>query len=916
MKKFWCAILCVAAAASFAAGVIPISNFSRGGAPVLVPRVQKYAPAAGTLKLDRLTVSVPEGEELIVEQLAAALKRFPSVKVEAVKSGAVCRFVTVPGADNSVPRHEQGYSLSVDAKGITVASHSADGLFNGAQTLRNLLRNLAVPEIAACRIDDWPDLDRRGYFMTIAKLKPEKLPLLKRTLDALASLKMNWLLLELGESFPFVDNPYTKRTNAFTREQVRDLLDFCRRRHIRVTPTLQVWSHSAWMTSHPDWDKMKEGEPVRRWESQPCPENAEAIRLIDRAINEHIDLFRSRDFFLMMDEFYLGPFHRCEKCRKLDAYRQFKRIVKHFEGLVAGRGVTPIICHDSFIDQPGKKWNFGHRLRGDLDRNTEILWWSYRDRLPEKNIVPFRDFKLIGHSVACKPLNTYNMVRLVRKYNGRASTLVYWYESAATGLLSILERETAGNLGGFVNGADYLWKYPDIAYPELGYDGTFEMVRRLFPEKAVAEPTNAVAAPVPLESHVNAELSGTGKFPRFADDAATAALQKALSELPERFHLATSPGGKYYGLRLGGEASEPSDRTGIRMSLGDRSIRKLAFLTTTSRPNDLRRYAGASYYGNDLFKFPVVADITIEYTDGGKVKLPLKYRWSITDWNRPFGGVAMRWAVRGLDADKNYYNFGICEFVNPEPERKIRSFLFGSKRFGGISPVILAVSAFGADRPFPRPGKVSPAAVAKRGGVTDRSGAGIRVVYGFEDGMGEVTVSAPKLLMEKLKYEIVADPSSPSGNKVLKVSFPAGNYRGRDRDGGFVRLDLNMPYSIAKGTKALVVDHRIVTSGKGFSHANDYLVDRVAVVADPQARYRSQKLAVSGKWTRDIIPFYTRANVEMPLKDVTLTKYRKVSFFFHEVDAPVEIYVDTIGDTDKALSSMPLWKEGTEAEPM
>ncbi|MBQ6353034.1 MAG: family 20 glycosylhydrolase, partial [Lentisphaeria bacterium] len=757
---------------------------------------------------------------------------------------------------------------------------------------------------------------RRGYFMTIAKLKPEKLPLLKRTLDALASLKMNWLLLELGESFPFADNPYTKRTNAFTKEQVRDLLDFCRRRHIRVTPTLQVWSHSAWMTRHPDWDKMKEGEPVIHWQSQPCPENAEAIRLIDRAINEHIDLFRSRDFFLMMDEFYLGPFHRCEKCRKLDAYRQFKRIVKHFEGLVAGRGVTPIICHDSFIDQPSKKWNFGHRLRGDLDRNTEILWWSYRDRLPEKNIVPFRDFKLIGHSIACKPFNTYNMVRLVRKYNGRASTLVYWYESAATGLLSILERETAGNLGGFVNGADYLWKYPDIAYPELGYDGTFEMVRRLFPEKAVAEPTNAVAAPVPLEAHVNAELSGTGKFPRFADDAATAALQKALSELPERFHLATSPGGKYYGLRLGGEASEPRDRTGIRMSLGDRSIRKLAFLTTTSRPNDLRRYAGAGYYGKDLFKFPVVADITIEYADGGKVKLPLKYRWSITDWNRPFGGVAMRWAVRGLDADKNYYNFGICEFVNPEPERKIRSFLFGSKRFGGISPVILAVSAFGADRPFPRPGKVSPAAVAKRGGVTDRSGAGIRVVYGFEDGMGEVTVSAPKLLMEKLKYEIVADPSSPSGNKVLKVSFPAGNYRGRDRDGGFVRLDLNMPYSIAKGTKALVVDHRIVTSGKGFSHANDYLVDRVAVVADPQARYRSQKLAVSGKWTRDIIPFYTRANAEMPLKDVTLTKYRKVSFFFHEVDAPVEIYVYTIGDTDKALSSMPLWKEGTEAEPM
>lgn len=921
MKKMCCLLAALFAAAGLSAGSVrTIGNFERNGVPVLVPQVQKYVPGQEAFKLpEKFTVAVPAGEELIVEQLGDALKRFSDVKVEAASGEtALCRFVLVKASDNSVPRHEQGYTITVTPEGITVASHSTDGLFYGAQTLRNLFRNLAVPEVKACRIDDWPDLDRRGYFLTISWMPPKNLPQLKRTLDTLASLKMNWLLLELGASFPYRDNPFTKRKNAFTREQLTDLLDFCRKRHIRVTPTLQVWSHAAWLRNHPKWDEMTENPKVNNWSCQPCPESELAVQVTDRAILEHIELFKSPDFFLMMDEFYLGPFHFCPKCRKLDTYKQYKRLVQHFEGLVLERGVTPIVCQDSFIDHPGHKWNFGDRLRGDLDPRTEILWWSYRDNLPEKTIIPFRDFKLIGHSVACKPLNTYNMVRLVKKYNGRASTLVYWYESAAHGLMSNLGKETAGSLGGFVNGADFLWKYPETPYPDLTYDGTFEMVRRLYPEKAVAQPSTEVLSPVPIEKSVNAELSGTGKFPRFASDAELDELKAALAGLPERFELLTSPGGKYYGMRLAGEKNRLPNRQAIRVMLDNRRIGKLAFLTTTSRANDMRAYAGAHFYGTDRYKFPVVAAIAIKYADGKTAELPLKYRWSITDWNRPFGGVRMRWAVRGLDADKNYYNFGIYEFENPTPERPIESLTFVTKRFGGVSPVILAISAGRVDKPFPKPRKVVPAAVAKRPGVTDLpADSAIRVAADFENGMGDVKVNCGKLLREKIRYEIVDDPTSPSKNKVLKISFPAGNYKGHARDEGYVRVDVAMPYSIAAGTKSFVLDHRMVTSGNGFSHANDYIVDRVEDGrANEKAFYRLYSFKPAAGWTRSITPLNSRSHPTNKLEDVTETKFRKVSFFFDEVDAPVEIYVDTIGDTKSDISNMPMWREGAEGEPM
>ena len=43
-----------------------------------------------------------------------------------------------------------------------------------------------------------------------------------------------------------------------------------------------------------------------------------------------------------------------------------------------------------------------------------------------------------------------------------------------------------------------------------------------------------------------------------------------------------------------------------------------------------------------------------------------------------------------------------------------------------------------------------------------------------------------------------------------------------------------------------------------------------------------------------------------------------MSFFFlsNTITAPIEIYVDNIGCAVGSVSDTPLWKEGTEAEPI
>ncbi len=914
MKKLFCPLL-VFVTAMLHATVMPFAEFMRDGKPVLVPGVQKYEADSEAYTLPPvLTVAVPAGEELIVKLLAEALQCFPETKVQPVQASmeANCHFILDEATE---PAHPEGYLLHIEKDGVTVRSQSGAGLFYGAQTLCNIIGDIPSPALPGCRITDYPDLDKRGYFFTIRSMPPKNIPQLKKMLDVLAKLKINWILLELAEAFPFTENPFPNRRNAFTREEVLDIQDYCAKRHIAITPALQVWSHALWMTGHPDWEKMSEGTPRNAWSNQPCPLSQEARDLTAMAIKEHLELFKPKDFFLMMDEFYLGPFGKCPKCKNADLLELFTGIVKQYEGQVFEGGATPIVCHDSFLNQAGG-WNIGDALREKLDKRTNILWWNYTDVLREPNILPFKEFPLIGHAVNGKPLNVWNMSRLIKKHGGRASTMVYWYFSNG-GMLYDLDKETPDSLGGFVNGADYMWRLTDTHYASLGYDGTFEMMRRLYPEKIVAKPRLERAEPVPLENSVNAELSGTGRFPHFTTDAETAGLKAVLASLPERFHLVTSPGGKYYGLRVTGYKDDRTNRQGIAIDFGGRKASQLAFLMTTSRSTDPRAYAGGRFYGSKRFQYPPVSTLNVIYADGTNAVVELAYRRDVVDWNRTFGGTGMRFAVRGLDSEQHYYSFGIYDWQNPYPEKPIKNIIFGTKKTDGISPVLLALSAYSADRPFPKPVEpFNPAVMANRVGVNDNAAPKPHIVADFEQGMGDVKVNVSPSLEAKTRVEIIDDPTSPSKSKVLKITVPKGEYTGRQEDASYLRISIDLPYSIAKGTKAVLLDHRLVAAKTGFSFANNYLVDRISPVADPAAHYLNHRMSPTNKWTQEIIPLWARSDGQPKLTDPTATQYRRISFFFKSIDDTTEIYIDNIGDTTLDISTMPEWKRGTEQEPI
>ena len=895
-------------AALVQAAVTPFSYYTRpDGTPLLIPQVREYKAGEGAVKFPAaVTVSVPKGEELIVEQIAAELKRFPEIKVTAGAGDAFFRFVVT---DKNVPEDPEGYTLAVTGKGVTVSSRTTDGLFRGAQTVRNLLRNTPAAELKYCSIADWPEFKVRGYTFNLRAVPAQDIDQALRTIEAMAAFKLNSVFISLEETFPYTVNPFTGRKTTYPKESLLKLIEFCRRRHIRIIPTMQVLSHAHWMTRHPDWESMKEGVPETSWNAMPCPQNEQAREIVRMALEEHIALYKPEFFYVVYDEIYNGPFRSCERCKKEDPKKILADYLAFMQGILDKHGVKMIVCQDSFMTIP--QWKHGDWYRNQLRKDTWVRYWSYRDQLKD-NAYLFKDFNLMGNAICGKPFNVHNMAKLMKSHGAKGMNMTYWYYSN-TGVLGRLASESPDSLGGFVNGADYIWNLRDTPYHQLGYDGTFEMMRVLYPELVTLPPRTGHAEPMPMAGTVNSELSSSGEFPRFADDAAVKEFADALARLPERFRLVTSAGGKYYAARVAGHKN--GGRHGIGIPFGKRKAERLSFLLTASRPENGMEYHSVTTYGKKRFKYDPAAFLAFRYVDGTTEKVALGYRKELTDWNRPFGGFDMRLAVRGLDADRKFVTFGIYDFVNPYPEKAISDIVFSTNNLDGISPAILAVSAWGIDRPFSKSDfEADPEAVAKRGGVTpvDRN-RGIRIVHSFDQGMGGVKVVVSPALRKVLKQEIVDDPTSPSGGKVLKITIPGGDYRGIGHDLGYLRVNVEVPDTPPAKTRALVIDARLRAAPGCFRHSNVYLRGE-----GPQATrlFRVYPMR-SGRydWQRTYISKWSGEGTRV-LKKITDGKTLAISFFFNNINEPVEIRIGNIGDTRLNVSLAPVWKEGGEAEPI
>lgn len=154
--------------------------------------------------------------------------------------------------DLPVQNKEEAYHLSITKDNILVEAATAHGLFNGLQTLRQLL---VANEVTACEITDWPAFAWRGFMVDVGR-NYQSIKQLKQQIDIMAAYKLNIFHFHLTEDIAWrlQSKQYPQLTDAkymirnagkfYSIPEMKELIAYCKERYITLIPEIDMPGHS------------------------------------------------------------------------------------------------------------------------------------------------------------------------------------------------------------------------------------------------------------------------------------------------------------------------------------------------------------------------------------------------------------------------------------------------------------------------------------------------------------------------------------------------------------------------------------------------------------------------------------------------------------------------------------------------
>lgn len=331
---------------SNAYAVIPVNDFA------LIPIPVKLVAKEGEFVINSKTTYYIDNQEengvLLVNQLH---QLFAGLSISEPSFSENKKNSIVFLKDSAI-QHDEGYNIVVSSKQIEVKYKTLQGAFYAVQTLKQLTpldgqRKAIVP---ACKIEDYPQLDYRGYMLDVSR---HFFPIeyLKKTIDALAFYKINvfhlhltddqgWRveikkyprLTEIGAWRPETQNghrtdiPLTfdgiKHGGYYTQEELKDLVQYAGKRFIRIIPEIDIPGHSqALLAAYPEFGCVEDTTYTVSsvWgihDNILCPKE-QTFSFLEDIFNEVITIFPDKYIHIGGDEVVKKRWKESAFCQQL-----------------------------------------------------------------------------------------------------------------------------------------------------------------------------------------------------------------------------------------------------------------------------------------------------------------------------------------------------------------------------------------------------------------------------------------------------------------------------------------------------------------------------------------------------------------------------------------------------------------------
>lgn len=294
---------------------------------------------------------------------------------------------------------EEAYRLKVDADKIVLTANTPKGIFNGLQTLRQLMRDRAI--VKACEIVDWPAFSWRGYMIDVGR-NYMSMELLKQQIEVMSRYKFNIFHFHFTEDiawrlamkqYPQLTAPeYMLRDKGeyYSEAEMKELIRYSKERYITLVPEIDMPGHSAAFTRAMGFSMQSDSGLV----------------VVKNILKEFIDTYDLPYLHIGADE------------------------VK-----ITNMAFVPEVTR--FVQSMGKKV-IGWEPGGNFTRNTiRQLWMDDNEKISGDSTIQYIDSRhlYLNHMDPLEAVVTIFNRRLANKTSGNESllggTLCTWHDRAA-----------------------------------------------------------------------------------------------------------------------------------------------------------------------------------------------------------------------------------------------------------------------------------------------------------------------------------------------------------------------------------------------------------------------------------------------------------------------------------------------------
>lgn len=311
------------------------------------------------------------------------------VAVKSVESAPATNYIAL-SLDGSLAEEE--YHLSVSNEAVKIVGGGYGGVFNGVQTLFQLLpsevytKQMPLPtEVQGCEVKDKPKFAYRGFMLDVARTFVTKENVL-RYIDYIAYHKINKLHWHLTDSqgwrveikshpdlakvggFRGGDSPLCaslgkwneKYGGYYTQEEIKEVVAYAAQRNIEVIPEIDLPGHSAALLRiYPDMLCNYTNDELAvngNYDSRGvvCATKERNYRILEEILAEVCALFPSKHFHIGGDEVNMSQWKKCPDCsawlRKrgyTDGHKLEDMFIGRIQAILAKYGKVPSVWNEA-----------------------------------------------------------------------------------------------------------------------------------------------------------------------------------------------------------------------------------------------------------------------------------------------------------------------------------------------------------------------------------------------------------------------------------------------------------------------------------------------------------------------------------------------------------------------------------------